>query len=491
MTRWLLPMTALLVTGCQVRTSGQVQFGSPSPRAAKASDPSPAGEAASPVVDTSANATGLAAQVLAAYRNGDFRTLVDDDAHGGTPAPCSIGKTFANLAGVQTYKAPRKYKDEYPGMNTYLPNPRSFMQNPDPEWLPGWDRLPVEEQQVRSKIVYCAIAVAAAERTWMNECAAKVTARYQAQKDESDRMTASIAAAKALPNSYARLDALLKLRTPPQERREHSAGAPFLAELGVYEGFRDAGRGFLLEAEQYGVQHDDGWRALLPLEVERDLTCAAGFPYERELTHQVAGIVKPPVSPERAHAAHDALEAARQQARSQLAAAKPPLTNMAMRANAGYTTFHEVAVTRVRADGNDTVVDLGRHTEETEDIGCVETNRVDRVDENGRIIYRVRCSGTGKRIHDLAYTVRLHEMPPDLTIQPGDRLSFYGKVVKQNDVTLVDTPALKKVRHEVEFDVQHLQSVVRGATCKISYATNCDSLEGGTTVAYFFKAAPR
>ncbi|NVB78859.1 MAG: hypothetical protein HOV81_10725 [Kofleriaceae bacterium] len=93
-------------------------------------------------------------------------------------------------------------------------NPRTKMANPDPTWIPGWDKLELTDES------QTAVLQSAINRTWTAQVH-KDYARYRAAwaKIEKD-LRPELDRARALPGFYARTAALVKLYDDVRKRAE-------------------------------------------------------------------------------------------------------------------------------------------------------------------------------------------------------------------------------------------------------------------------------
>lgn len=135
-----------------------------------------------------------------------------------------------------------------------LANPKASTENPDPEWLPGWDKLREDERGADD--VWNALALAGSNRTWAAACKKKYAeVKPTLDKREKDAAEA-IAAAQAKGDVYERLGALVGLpsrakASPPATGAfgEGADAAAYASELALIEGFKKEGLVFVLEKE--------------------------------------------------------------------------------------------------------------------------------------------------------------------------------------------------------------------------------------------------
>lgn len=146
--------------------------------------------------------------------------------------PSSCGSDIARAAGIRVY-------------DPYMTNPRDNTPNPDPTWLPGWDKLPTGQQSSRATDALIALHLAASRRTWLAACDARY-AKLKSQLDARDaEAQKAIAATAALP-TYEKIPALLSIsmrgRQGAKPFTPGNDAAAFAVEAAIVEAFKAIGR---------------------------------------------------------------------------------------------------------------------------------------------------------------------------------------------------------------------------------------------------------
>ncbi len=85
--------------------------------------------------------------------------------------------------------------------------------------------------------------------------------------------------------------------------------------------------------------------------------------------------------------------------------------------------FHNLKVAAVKGD----VIALTRSQSASYSYACKTTNRIDRITDSGQLIYQQRCK-FGEREWKLDAKLTFAELPPGVTIEAGDVLTFTSGV---------------------------------------------------------------
>lgn len=93
--------------------------------------------------------------------------------------------------------------------------------------------------------------------------------------------------------------------------------------------------------------------------------------------------------------------------------------------------------------------------------GCKVTNRIDRITDNGKIIYQQICK-YGDHDYRLDAAVTFDELPPGVTLAVGDVLSFAADVEKDGHKRAKDSAAKKLDVRTMVLTGRHLHTVKRG-----------------------------
>jgi len=245
-----MSLLAVAHLGCGLVQVNGKPVGKPSGLATTAAPPAGDGSAADPAAGNG-TATGNDAATAAMVRG------VLTQYAGWTYATCRgtgrCERQFAEAAGLSL------------GEGEFA-NPRGLpMPNPDPEWIPGWDKIPNFERGWVDVIHI--MQQAASNKTWVAAC----NAQYEIFKAEVDEEVANARArlkpVLAMTDDAQRIRALLSLRreldvgdasVPPT-----SAAAAFEIEAAIIDGLRQANKLWLLEAKGL-LPSEAARRSLLP-----------------------------------------------------------------------------------------------------------------------------------------------------------------------------------------------------------------------------------
>jgi hypothetical protein len=326
----------------------------------------------------------------------------------------SCSNDLARLAGIRVY-------------DPYMTNPRDNTPNPDPTWLPGWERLPTGQQSANATDALVALHLAAERRTWAAAC----DARYPKVKEDADAREvtarAAIEAAAKLP-PYERIAALLanplRGRTGAPAFTEGNDGAAFAVEVAIVEAFRAMGRDDVYAAAQVGFKHEatPRWDAALEHDAFCELAMRSGDPTAPKGTAlpalptyydqtRAAAAVKPVISAERATALATADAARKDAAKAALATAKSALPMLASPGE----------IKSFKRAGGKAIITLAHHSAYAVGFDrCV----------NGYGL-RVPCPTTAV-VEDTATTITFADWPADLTLAKGDTFTFYGNETKRD-----------------------------------------------------------
>jgi hypothetical protein len=411
--------------------------------------------------------------VLATFKAWDYNSCKDFD--------CT--KIFKEKAGVTEYKDAATY--------VYAFNPRRTLKNPDPTWLTGWEQMTGDEHANKADETYQALAVAAMRKTWVARCHADYAAIDRELRANDAKWTFEIDEASKIAEPYGRIGALLGL---VEKARQESASAqsyidrlrtdvgyPHPLRIALKNAYESTGRDYLF-AIQDDAPRDDKARPRLAAAVERDMYCyramRSGTPKTPALTsgagrssytERGAKYVKAIFSEEEAEKL-DRL--AQEEARKAADAVRPgKFSNVGVHAIAkgedsianhpklGHMpAFGEIK--KISAEGGKQIVEITERFEQEYPYDCVDTNKIDRIAPDGRIIYRSICK-FGKDIRDLTVKITLGEMPKGVSIEIGDKIEGYALVQKHEEKTLTQTKSLVKRTELWVLDLHHLDSLSR------------------------------
>jgi hypothetical protein len=395
-------------------------------------------------------------------------------ACGSTPAPEPT--TTSSSAAVSSQRVSQVYEgfsfgncttgDDCPrvfakavgadlGANGKAPtgNPRASMKNPDPEWIPEWDRLPSSDKDAH--FAYEALALAAVQRTWAASCDAAYK-KHKASIDE--KLTAldrSIAEKNRNPNPYDRLGGLLALE-PEKPRKgalgEFSPGSDAVRyrwETAVFDAFEDTARTFVYVFDAYAPS--DELLAVMkprqPESYERDAFCLdastgkiAGvkpLPDTSAWDGDVRGMVKMAMPAATAKAIGERRAELATQVRLKFAKAK--VANPALP-----TGVRELEVANIQGFERD-----GRK--------AIVTSVSTREDKSGSRTIKI----------DETVITTFADWPSGIVLAPGDKVTFYGAELKVKDQTIRSTPELEHLSRQTNFEAKHVTSIVtKGQTKK-------------------------
>jgi len=336
--------------------------------------------------------------------------------------------------------------------------------NPDPAWITDWKTRDWSYASGNAE----ALVQGAFNRTWEAACKAEFDQAWAAHGKLAAQFQPELAAVDKEPNHYARMAGYVAL-AKKFEDAARAAGLdarkdPFgpsgfritIARHAVayHQGSRAAYTSFPWSAFPLADDlADDGRELTGDVAFERQAYCGAaarggGLGITR-YTLAVAG--KATVSPtvwgdEDAIAAKvKALTEASKKALTTPSGVRLPLIT-----SLGGLTFDERepklaaledgTIDTVTPAGAGVTVTIVRKSAETYSYACKETNKVDHIDDDGRIVYRSNCK-YGDKTYTLTAKVTFAELPPGLSLAKGDSISFTADVNKDDSKKVKDTAA--------------------------------------------------
>ncbi len=378
-------------------------------------------------------------------------------------------------------------------------NPKMHIANPDTEWIPQWDSLQLTDE---SRVAVCQAAI---NKSWTAKCHADFSEYRAAWKKIETEARPELQKLSRPGNYYARASGLAALMERV-EKQAADAKALYPAGYGpanvgiqseivaaMVDLHREAKREFLTAEYLAGhkinlADYRERGRAFADDEVERDLFCSAaqksgtqnGTPKLPVMFEMGKGlqVVRWPVQNDR--------EAVIKKARTALLAATGPklvtrevkaasLTNGSLPEAADaklYWVFAEEGQSGLDSDSPFKVKSVkalagGGVTAEIENLrvrtlpyDCRSTNKVDRIDDNGRVIYQQICKY--QRVeHTRLITAQIPELPTGVELKAGDLVGFYGDLMSRKESTVSSTPPKKVTRETFTFTVRHLDRVKR------------------------------
>jgi hypothetical protein len=119
--------------------------------------------------------------------------------------------------------------------------------------------------------------------------------------------------------------------------------------------------------------------------------------------------------------------------------------------------FRDFKVTAVKGG----TVKVTRSDTESYQYACRTTNRIDRIDDNNRVIYQQNCKW-GAHDYRLDAELAFDELPPNVTLAVGDVINFEADVQKDTSKKLKDSPAKQEHIRTMVLAGRQLDRVQRG-----------------------------
>jgi len=344
-------------------------------------------------------------------------------------------------------------------------NPRSFMQNPDPEWIPGWDRIPPDPGH--RHLAFAALAHASIMRSFFTACRRDFDAADLARAEEAERLRRELVEIDKLENVYARLGRLVTYRREVKRRFTDPVGPRYAMELAVFERFSKSGRGFLYELQHQRAEDAAFIRPAFTTDEERDLFCIdAGIPAWGDAQSVPAALVATPISAERILVLTEQARKARD-LEAKLPAAERKIAGLhgdqAPEKGAQIFVDKEVLGTPLTVaqvkEAKDGVLVLelyGKRTEKDVTV-CKATDKIEKI-EDKKPVYAEECK-KGERTREVSIAVRLPERP-DVVAQKGDVVTLIATVTKAELKTPSAAPKVHVV-HKLEVDAVHVLEIWR------------------------------
>ena len=320
-------------------------------------------------------------------------------------------------------------------------NPKPAMENPDPEWLVGWEKLPTSPAQ--SHVVMSALALAASERSFSQACDAAYGEYDKKLSRRIADLTSIITKEARDPNPYDRLSALLALvpasdPTTPGEMIEGSDPARYQIEAELFDAFEATNHTFLYAVNGYAPSPAilSSMHKREPRAYEHDAFCLAA------MRGQMAGVaplpdsldageardfVKPIFTPNRIAE----IETRKKQLVDVTRAKFAKVTGETPALPPGVRKMNEGKVARFERNGQQATVVLVIVGESTDASG-----KVQKVDEN--------------------ITATFAEWPSGIVLDVGDAISFYGIERKVKDTIIESSPKLQHLTRETQVDGKHV-----------------------------------
>ena len=320
-------------------------------------------------------------------------------------------------------------------------NPKRKMENPDPVWIPGWDKLELTDES------QTAILQAAINRTWLAQIHTDYAAYRKAWTAIETELRPQLTQAVALAEYHTRGAALAKLYKTATERAK-AIEAPmnyrfvgFMGEVvnAMIDLHRTTNNGFRLDAylSALSISLADVQASSRPYAadaVERDLYVAARLRDLPKLNEygKAFAVVKWPVDERAAKATRTKLvgEATAALAEIKRVPNVPSLfdgssgnnNDPALRWISGGGSVKPVRVTRVARKGNGAEVELASSTDRHIPYGCKDTNQLSTI-EPGTFVKDCKYKTETTR-----YTldVTFAALPEGVELAKGDEVELYG-----------------------------------------------------------------
>lgn len=351
------------------------------------------------------------------------------------------------------------------GPNPELSNPRSFMANPDPEWIPGWERLPADPS--RGSLAFAALTLAATTRAHWTDCEKRYAQTDAARTKNATFVDTEIRRLRTETNAYRKLSGLVQLRTELLHDKRDAIGARYTIEVAIHDAFVDSGRELVYALQNQRSEDAGLLRPSFSFQDELDLACSEWLPAWQDPSGLSADIVRTPVPPARIEQLRAKVEAARdldQRIPKTTANLPPSLLSTSTDPGAFVSVDREantvpLTIKKVEEkDGNLWVELTGAALKKAAPFNCKESEKPTKVDDSGKVHYETTCD---RRDESWKVSVRvlLHE-PPDLELKPGDEMVVLGKLMtlerkekSQGATTIVTT--------NIEVDGSHILEVWR------------------------------
>lgn len=357
--------------------------------------------------------------------------------------------------------------------------------NPDPAWIREWRQKDWTNASENAE----AMTQAAFNRAWESSCVAEYAASKKAHGEITARLAPELARVDALTNYYERMAGYVALAAQV-EADLAAAGLPLGKDpfgavgfratvathaIAYHAGSRHAFVGFPGDRFAALDRMEDGTRELTDDDAtERAAYCAqvarSGGVKTTPVTaiwdqgHMSARRVAWPTVTGDEAAVRAKLAEATKQTTAQLTWPSPlRLENIAREygldapdGEPKLAGFNGLKITAVKGD----TFTASRTDSERFAYACRRTNRIDRIADDGRIIYQENCK-YGDREWKLTVTATFAELPPGVTPAIGDVVSFAADVDTDAKKTTKDTASHKATARTMTVSGRHLFSIER------------------------------
>jgi hypothetical protein len=123
--------------------------------------------------------------------------------------------------------------------------------------------------------------------------------------------------------------------------------------------------------------------------------------------------------------------------------------------------FSDFVVSAVSRAGDGAKVTLGRKQSDTYSYACKETRKLERIEDDGRLVYQQKCK-YGVTNYTQTATVTFAELPPGFAFAKGDKVDFTADVDKDDSKKTKNTPARVEWNRKLVATARVLGTVERG-----------------------------
>jgi hypothetical protein len=319
------------------------------------------------------------------------------------------------------------------------PNPRALIENPDPEWIPGWSELPTADEQ--RHVVFEALAYAGSQRAVRAACESDFNGALARRADLSSRLAIDALGMAHVKSLHERIGRVVALRSELRRGDPDPVGALYHVELMLWRAFEDAGLGYLWRAQEQRSSDAAMLRPALETSIELDLHCRARHELAwQDQRSELTRYVRPGMTKERLEAITSAEKKARDLER-RLPGSQPELLQrpdggvalqvgayVAIERSAFGAPLHVRSIDASKA--GPPVVELFGYVEHTDaPLGCTKTDRLEKIEPDGDARYAEDCK-RGPLRQELTVRVSMLELPSNPAPSVGDQLVIVGTLSK-------------------------------------------------------------
>ena len=362
--------------------------------------------------------------------------------------------------------------------------------NPDPTWIKVWHTRDWSYASGNAET----LMQAAFNRTWEAACKAEFEQTRVAHSRIATALGTELAAVDALPNHYARAAGYVALAAKFETdaaaagldpRKDPFGPSGFRVEifrhaLAYHTGSRAAYQSFPVDAFPLVREMRERGRPLTTdADFERQAYCGAvssrgGFAVtsfgslwgEGHASNKT--VAWPTVTGDEKAVAKKVKELIAASAKTLEVPAGGRIGSITRLESASFdakepklAAFSDFVVDAATPDGAGTKLTLSRKWLDTVSYACKETKKIDRIDDNGRIVYRTNCK-TGTRSYAVTAAVTFAELPPGVAFAKGDVIGFTADIAKDDTKVMKDTPAKGAWSRKLVATGRILTSVNRG-----------------------------